>query len=146
MGHLSGTRPGLVIVDSSVRKREADPVVSEALRAFETRDRFATCSVVTMELLFSARDAHEFKDVELKESRTRSIPLTHSVERAARCAYRELLRGSDGRHRVPVQDVLIAAAAQEAGAGVLHYDHHFDRLEEVMRFGSMWVAPAGSLP
>jgi predicted nucleic acid-binding protein len=144
VGRLNGTRPGLVIVDSSVRKREDEPAVKATLDEIG-RSHTATCSVVTMELLFSARDVREFTKVELEESSTRSIPLTRSVERAARCAYRELLRGSDGRHRVPVQDVLIAAAAQEAGASVLHYDHHFDRLEEVMRFGSVWVAPAGSL-
>lgn len=41
-------------------------------------------------------------------------------------------------------DILIAAA-QEAGVGVLHYDHHFDRLAEVMHFSSVWLAPVGSL-
>jgi predicted nucleic acid-binding protein len=41
--------------------------------------------------------------------------------------------------------VLIATAAQEAGVGVLHYDHHFDRLAEVLHFTSVWLAPAGSL-
>jgi predicted nucleic acid-binding protein len=40
-----------------------------------------------------------------------------------------------------VADVLIAAAAQEAGVGVLHYD----RLAEVLHFRSVWLAPAGSL-
>ncbi len=42
-------------------------------------------------------------------------------------------------------DVLIAACAQEAGIGVLHYDARFDRLAEVMGFESRWIAPAGSL-
>jgi hypothetical protein len=30
--------------------------------------------------------------------------------------------------------------------GVLHYDHHFDRLATVLGFASQWVAPAGSIP
>ncbi|MDW5598216.1 PIN domain-containing protein [Conexibacter stalactiti] len=42
-------------------------------------------------------------------------------------------------------DALIAAAAQEVGADVLHYDRHFDRLAEVLNFQSLWLAPAGSL-
>jgi hypothetical protein len=40
---------------------------------------------------------------------------------------------------------LIAAAAQEAGLGVLHYDHHYDRLAEVLSFASRWAAAPGSL-
>jgi len=49
------------------------------------------------------------------------------------------------RARVKPQDALIAACAQDAGVGVLHYDHDFDRLAEVLDFESHWVAPAGSL-
>jgi hypothetical protein len=41
--------------------------------------------------------------------------------------------------------VLIAAAAQDAGIGVLHYDHHYDRLAEVLHFPSVWIAPPGGL-
>jgi hypothetical protein len=41
--------------------------------------------------------------------------------------------------------VLIAAAAQEAAVGLLHYDRHFDRLAEVLHFRSVWLAPAGTL-
>lgn len=48
-------------------------------------------------------------------------------------------------HRIPPLDYLVAAAAQEAGVDVLHYDHHFDRLAEVLHFDSRWVAPPGSL-
>jgi hypothetical protein len=28
---------------------------------------------------------------------------------------------------------------------VLHYDHHYDRLADVLGFHSQWVAPAGTL-
>jgi len=40
---------------------------------------------------------------------------------------------------------VIAAAAQDAAIGVLHCGHHCDRLAEVIRFDSRWIAPAGSL-
>jgi predicted nucleic acid-binding protein len=77
--------------------------------------------------------------------RQEDIPMTDSIHRAALTAVRELARRGAGWHRVPVVDVLVAAAAQEAGVGVLHYDHHFDRLAEVLHFRSAWLAPAGSL-
>ncbi len=43
-------------------------------------------------------------------------------------------------------DYLIAAAAQEMGAAVIHYDRDYDTLAEVMEFDSVWLAPAGTLP
>jgi predicted nucleic acid-binding protein len=44
-----------------------------------------------------------------------------------------------------VVDYLIAAAAQETGAAVLHYDRDYDTLAEIMGFESVWLAPPGSL-
>ena len=47
----------------------------------------------------------------------------------------ELAQRSDGYHRVPLTDALIAAAAAEHGAiAVLHRDTHFDKLSEVLKF------------
>jgi hypothetical protein len=53
---------------------------------------------------------------------------------------------SAGAHRLPVVDYLVAAAAQETGAAVLHYDHDYDTLAEVLEFESVWLATPGSLP
>ncbi len=56
-----------------------------------------------------------------------------------------------GGESSPARDVLVAqwlaaAAAAERGFGVLHYDHHFERLATVLGFTSQWIAPAGSMP
>lgn len=115
------------------------------MSAIETANDVATCAIVTLERLYSARDVREFAQVELSESQTRPIPLTRSIVQAAIGALRDLSEESDGYHRVKATDALIAAAAQEAGADVVHYDRHFDRLSEVLEFESVWLAPAGSL-
>jgi hypothetical protein len=62
--------------------------------------------------------------------------------RAAIGAIRELADISGRYHRVKPIDVLIAATAQEHSIGVLHCDHHFDRLSEVLHFQSFWVTDA----
>lgn len=59
---------------------------------------------------------------------------------------RALAQRSAGAHRISVADYFIAAAAQDIGAAVLHYDRDFDRLAEVMEFESVWLAPPGSIP
>lgn len=44
-----------------------------------------------------------------------------------------------------VFDYLIAAAAAERGAGVLHYDSHFDALCRALGIESVWIAAPGSI-
>jgi hypothetical protein len=47
--------------------------------------------------------------------------------------------------RIPIVDYL-AAPTQEAGAAVIHHDHDYDTLAQVMGFDSTWLAPPGTLP
>jgi predicted nucleic acid-binding protein len=44
-------------------------------------------------------------------------------------------------------DLILAAAADVHGVGVLHYDRDFDVLSEKtdLRFASVWLAPRGAL-
>jgi predicted nucleic acid-binding protein len=52
-----------------------------------------------------------------------------------------------GHHRLPPIDVMIAACAHEAEAGVLHYDRDYDILASrtSLEFESEWLVPPGSL-
>ena len=134
----------MLIADTSARMRTHARSVREQWMTAVESEQIATCSIVTMELLFSARDA-SVAQTEKIEAAFRQIPVTASVQRAAIAAVRELAQGGAGSHRVPPPDLLIAAAAQEAGVGVLHYDNHYDRLAEVLNFDSVWIAPPGSL-
>jgi predicted nucleic acid-binding protein len=136
---------GVLIADTSVWARANHPDLrspwAEALRA----GSIATCSIVTLELLYSTRDADEFRVVEADQALLRDVPVTASVHHAAIGALRTLAATGPGQHRVPLADALIAAAAQDAGVGVLHYDHHYDRLAKVLSFESRWAAPPGTL-
>lgn len=59
---------------------------------------------------------------------------------------RSLAHRSAGSQRIPIVDYLVAAAAQELGAAVIHYDRDYDTLANSMEFESVWLAPAGTLP
>lgn len=104
-----------------------------------------TCDVTRLELLYSARTSEEFAALTEELSSLRNVRVTHSVCSTAIGALAELAARADAYHRVSPPDALVAAAAQEAGVGVLHYDHHFDRLAEVLNFESRWLATPGSL-
>lgn len=101
--------------------------------------------IVKMELLYSTRDATEFAELERRLGDMREAPLDRTVARVGVAAMRDLAGLAPLHHRVPVTDALVAAAAAARGAGVLHYDEHFDRLASVLGFESRWIMPRGSV-
>jgi predicted nucleic acid-binding protein len=48
--------------------------------------------------------------------------------------------GSHRGHRLPLTDLTVAVAAQASGLDVLHYDHHFERLGELLGVRTVWIA------
>ncbi len=100
--------------------------------------RFYVTPIVRMEILYSARSGSEYVALEMEIDALRVLRNDRAVADAAMRAIGELAERSDGYHRVPLTDALIAAAAAEhGGLAVLHRDSHFDRLAEVLSFESI---------
>ena len=109
-------------------------LLQEAIR----EDRMLITPIVRMEILYSARTSIEYVSLEAELDAVRILRDDRTVADAATGAIRELAQRSDGYHRVPPTDALIAAAAAEhGGLAVLHRDAHFDRLVEVLAFQSV---------
>ncbi len=126
----------LLLADKSAWEHAAEPAVREAWREALVAGRIVTCLPVRYELLFSTRDAAAFVALESRLAALRDIPLTASIQRAAMVALRDLAELGPLHHRLPLPDLLIAAAAQEHGLVVLHEDAHFELLQRVMSFDS----------
>ncbi|HZV72598.1 MAG TPA: PIN domain-containing protein [Conexibacter sp.] len=105
----------------------------------------ATCLPFLLEAGYSARSARHHRAILSDLGLYPRVEITRDVERLALDAQSDLARV--GHHRLRPTDILIAACAHEAGAGVLHYDRDYDVLREHtrLRFDSEWLAPAGSL-
>jgi predicted nucleic acid-binding protein len=98
-------------------------------------DRLWITPIVRMEILYSARSTSEYTAVETELDGFRILRNDRAVTDAAMSALGELAQRSDGYHRVPLTDALIAAAAAEhGGIAVLHRDTHFNKLAEVLAF------------
>lgn len=41
--------------------------------------------------------------------------------------------------RLPLADLTVAVAAQHSGLDVLHYDHHFERLGDMLGVRALWI-------
>jgi predicted nucleic acid-binding protein len=109
------------------------------------RLEIAVCLPFLLEAGYSARSAADRKALMARFDELPRIAIDSEVERMALQAQREL--AEIGHHRLAPIDVMIAACAHRAEAGVLHYDRDYDVLAEHtdLTFESVWLAPPGSL-
>jgi predicted nucleic acid-binding protein len=130
-----------LVFDTSAWNRQHDPAVFARWAATVKRDLLVVCPVVALELLAAARNEEMFASLDRTFAALPAAPVTRSAGTAVIGASRDLR----GERRLPAADYLIAAAAAERGAGVLHYDSHFDILCGVLGIKSVWIAASGSI-
>jgi predicted nucleic acid-binding protein len=130
-----------LVFDTSAWTRRRHPSVLGGWAATRDGGLLAVCPVVALELLAAARNEEAFDDLDRALAALPQAPVTRSAGAAALRASRELR----GERRLPAADYLIAAAAAERGAGVLHYDRHFDILCRVLGIESVWIGEPGSI-
>jgi predicted nucleic acid-binding protein len=99
------------------------------------------CWPVRYELMVDARDSDGIAAVERTLEGLREIPVDRGVQRGIMATMRELAAGgSHGSHRFPLADLAVAAAAQNAGVGILHFDRHLERLGDHLGVGAPWIS------
>ncbi|MFI9641074.1 PIN domain-containing protein [Micromonospora sp. NPDC051925] len=136
---------GLYLIDTSAWGRLRQPTVGKRIASILVERLAATCVPLDLE---DGRSARDFRDAMVMRARRAELmidlPITPAV--ATRARDLQLAVTARGRHRAasPV-DVVVAAAAAEYSATVLHYDRDFDLLAEVGGPRSEWVAPPGTL-
>ena len=118
---------------------------AQALASWIDRRRLATCLPFLLEANYSARSAADRKAMMSDLERLSRVAVDREVERLAMQAQRQLAEG--GHHRLPPFDLLIAACAHQAEAGVLHFDHDYDVIASHtdLDFTSEWLAPPATL-
>jgi predicted nucleic acid-binding protein len=135
----------LLLLDNSAWSRRRIPEVRGRFASVLRAERLAVCLPFLLEAGYSARSASDHDTVLADLATLPHVAITPEVERQALEAQAALARV--GHHRLSPVDVMIAACAHEAGAGVLHYDHDYDLLRQRtrLRFRSEWLAPPGTL-
>ncbi len=132
------------LIDKSALARMQHPRVQARLGLVIEAGEAATCAIVDLEVLYSTRSQAEHARTRARRERAyRRVALTEGIFQRA-IEVQGLLAGH-GRHRLPIPDLIIAAAAEEAGMTVLHYDADFDTIAAVTHQRMEWVAPRGSL-
>jgi predicted nucleic acid-binding protein len=131
-----------VLVDTSAwMQARRDPKARGLLLGAIERGDACWCWPVRYELTVDARGSEGIAAVERTLEGLREIPVDRNVQRAVLAAMRELAAaGSHGAHRYPLTDLAVAAAAQGAAIGILHFDQHLERLGDHFGVDTHWLS------
>ena len=137
------------LADTSAWVWSRRAALSELRHEFDTAlvdGELATCDMVRLELLYSARNADELAEIRDELAALPDCPIGEAQWERALWVY-EQLSAQGGAHQRSVKhaDLLIAAAAEAAGVAVLHYDEDYDRIAGVTGQATRRLAAKGSL-
>lgn len=132
------------LIDKSALARMPHPDVRARLAPIIEAGEAATCAIVDIEVLYSVRNHREHARARRRRALAyRQVPLHEATfQRAIEVQGLLALRS---QHRLPIPDLIVAAAAEQAGMILLHYDSDFDRIAAVTGQAMEWAVPRGSV-
>jgi predicted nucleic acid-binding protein len=131
------------LVDKSAWARLRNPPVAAILGPLVEEGLVATCGVVDLEILYSARNAAEHAVTREERGSLPRLEISDAMWRRAEEVQAALAHRSTHRG-VSIPDLLIAATAELHSVGVLHYDKDFDLIADVTGQECAWIVPRGS--
>jgi predicted nucleic acid-binding protein len=126
-----------LIVDTSALTiwKNTPQLARDRFREAATARELRTSPIVLLEFLHDAFGRAEFDARHQRFSVFPQVVLNAADGRTAVQAMYDLAHAEPektGYHKVKAPDALIAASAVREGCGVLHYDHDYERLAEVL--------------
>jgi len=131
------------VIDTSVLKRVREPSVRARVESLATAGDLGRVTICDLEVGYSARSAAEWDRLAAALDAFDRIE-TSSVHVSRALQVQRLLAARSQRGR-KLPDLLVAAAAEELGVAVLHYDADFDHIARVTGQRCEWVVEAGSI-
>ena len=135
-------RPLWLAGKSALARLHRKPV-ADLLGPLLSNGLVATCPIIDLELLYSARSFVDYRHVLAERRAFPSYPVNREVTDRAIEVQFEMARRS--QHRIALPDLLIAAVAEVNHLTVIHYDGDYDRIAAITGQPCEWVAPRGSL-
>ena len=131
------------LLDTSVLTRLGEPSVRAIIESLAAIGRAARAGISDLEIGYSARNAGEWDELADALETFVLIETTAEHIQRARQVQRMLAVNSQRGRKIP--DLLVAAAAEQAGLTVLHYDADFDLIASATGQLCRWVVPPGSV-
>lgn len=132
----------MIALDTSVLiLRERDEEVAAWFRERLLADELAICDLVRLEYLVGARSGAHYEELLDALAALHAIPIEPPDWARALEVQHALARLTGGGQRaVKIPDLLIAASAERAGLGLVHYDADYERIASISGQQVTWVA------
>jgi predicted nucleic acid-binding protein len=143
---VAAARAGVALthlIDTSVVARLGVKAVRAAVDLLVSEGRIGRAGVTDLEVGYGSRNVREWDQDMADLSVFELVETTAAHVQRARQVQRILASRSQRGRKIP--DLLIAAAAEQAGLTLLHYDADFDLISRATGQDCRWVVPAGSI-
>lgn len=131
------------LLDTSVLTRLGEPSVRVVVEPLAAIGRAARAGISDLEIGYSARNDSEWDELVGALEALVLVETTAEHLHRARQVQRLLAANSQRGRKIP--DLLVAAAAEQEGYVVLHYDADFDLIASVTGQPCQWVVPPGNV-
>jgi predicted nucleic acid-binding protein len=131
------------LIDTSVISRLGVESVRAVIDPLVHAGRIGRAGITDLEVGYGSRNAREWDQDMADLAIFELVETTAEHLRRARQVQRLLASRSQRGRKIP--DLLIAAAAEEEGLVLLHYDADFDQIAKVTGQHCQWVVPAGTI-
>lgn len=132
------------LVDTSVVKRLGQLQVRATVEPLAAAGELGRPRICDLEVGYSARNAAEWD--QLVGALEAFAPVDTTAAHVARALDVQRMLAARSQRGRKIPDLLIAAAAEELGIPVLHYDTDFDLIASATGQRCQWVVPVGSVP
>ena len=120
------------------------PELTEWFNAAVEAGLVLICDLVILELTRLAPNERRAREVTDRLAAFEVVAMPAGLWDRARKTQLALAANGDHR-RVPPADLLLAAAAEEAGVVLVHYDRDYERIAAVGSLRHEWLVPNGTL-
>jgi predicted nucleic acid-binding protein len=127
------------LIDTSVIFRLGTPTVRAVVEPLVAAGRVGRAGITDLEVGYGGGNAREWDNAQNDLSVFELVETVADHFRRARQVQRLLASRSQRGRKIP--DLLIAAAAEQAGLTVLHYDGDYDIIAKVTGQRCEWVVP-----
>jgi len=134
------------LVDKSALARWERPPMRLTLAPLIEHGLVATCGIIELEMLYSARDKADYRTIKADRRAAYEWLPTEDVDVRRALEVQEALAARGQLRAVSLPDLIIAAIAERHRVCVLHYDADYELLADVTGQPTLWAVPQGSLP
>jgi predicted nucleic acid-binding protein len=121
------------------------PHLAAWFNAHVAAGRVLVCDLVILELVRLAPNETRARQVAARLASFEPVPMPARLWGRAREVQLELAAKAEEHRRVPPADLLLAAAAEDAGVPLVHYDRDYARIAAVSGLEHEWFVPPGAL-